>query len=102
MIKISLNKDKIRFINLHKSFFAELSNTSCDIDDKKVSIYENSNQNLDPASIELKIIDDSYQIYFWDGYSLADKHSTDNYDEALSQFKKFAKRLSKNLRRFSD
>lgn len=102
MIKTSLNNDKIRFINLHKSFFAELNNTSCDILENKVSIYENSNQNLDPASIELKIKDDSYQVYFWDGYSLADKHTTDNYDEALSKFKKFAKRLSKNLRRFSE
>jgi len=101
MTKTSLNDDKIRFINLHKSFFSELKNTSCDIFENKVSIYENSNQDLDPACVELKITDDSYQIYFWDGYSLADKHSTDNYDEALSQFKKFAKRLSKNLRRFS-
>ena len=102
MIKTSLNKDKIRFINLHKSFFAELNNTSCDIDDNNVSIYENSNKNLDPASIELKITDSFYKVYFWDGYSLADMLKTDNYDEALSQFKKFAKKLSKNLRRFSD
>ena len=64
MIKISLNTDKISFIHLHKSFFAELINTSCDIYANKFSIYENSNQNLDPASIELKIIDGSYQIYF--------------------------------------
>ena len=42
MTKTSINKDKIKFHNLHKSFFSELKNTSCDITHNHVIIYDNS------------------------------------------------------------
>lgn len=53
MIKISINKDKIKFNNLHKSLFSELENTACVIEEDRVTIYESSNQNPDPASVEI-------------------------------------------------
>ncbi len=100
MTKISLNRDKIKFYNLHKSFFSELKNTSCDIFVDQVIIYEDSKKNSDPACVELKIKENFYEVYFWDGYSLADKFITEDYDKALLQFKKFSKKLARNLRRF--
>lgn len=100
MIKISINKDKIKFNNLHKSLFSEFENTVCLIEENKVIIYESSNQNPDPASVELIIKEDLYLIYYWDGYSLADKFTSNNYEEALLQFKKFSKKLAKNLKKY--
>lgn len=100
MTKINLNKDEIKFNNLYKSFFSDVNNVSCDVSDLNVIIYENSNNNPDPACVELKIESSSFLIYFWDGYSLADKFTESNYNEALKVFKKFAKKLAKNLKRF--
>ena len=71
------------------------------ISDTKVLIYESSSINPDPASVQIEISASSYVIYYWDGYSLAEKIDTDSYSKALIQFKKFAKKLAKNLKRFS-
>ena len=101
MIKTNISEDKIKFYNLHKSFFSNLDNTSCKVFDNKVIIFENSNENADPASVELEIKkDDIYSIYYWDGYALADNFQTKDYNSALKQFKKYAKKLAKNLRRY--
>ena len=100
MTKISINKDRIKFHNLHKSFFSELKNTSCDVYEDKVIIYEDSMQNSDPACVELKAKEGLYEVYFWDGYSLADKFTSQDYEKSLLQFKKFSKKLARNLRRF--
>ena len=78
MIKTNISKDKIKFENLHKSFFNDL-NTTCSIADQKVAITN---------------------ISFWDGYSLAERFDYVSYESALTQFKKSAKKLAKNLRRF--
>ena len=93
MTKTNISEDKLKFINLHKSYFSELENT--------VLIYESSSINPDPASVQIEISASSYVIYYWDGYSLAEKIDTDSYSKALIQFKKFAKKLAKNLKRFS-
>ena len=50
MTKTNISEDKIKFINLHKSFFNDLNNTSCEVSDNKVIIFENSNENSDPAN----------------------------------------------------
>ena len=101
MTKTNISEDKIKFINLHKSFFNDLNNTSCEVSDNKVTIFENSNENADPASVELEIKNDGlFSIYYWDGYSLADRYQTIDYNSAMKQYKKFAKKLAKNLRRY--
>ena len=100
MTKTSINKDKIKFHNLHKSFFSELKNTSCDITHNHVIIYDNSKKNSDPACVELRIKDHLYEVYFWDGYSLADKLTIDDYEKALLQFKKYSKKLARNLSKY--
>jgi len=101
MIKTNISEDKIKFYNLHKSFFNDLDNTSCEVFDNKVIIFENSNENADPASVEMELKEDNiYSIYYWDGYSLADRLQTTDYNFAIRQFKKFTKKLAKNLRRY--
>ena len=101
MIKTNISEDKIKFYNLHKSFFNDLNNTSCEVSDNKVIIFENSNENSDPASVELELKNDNlYSIHYWDGYSLADSYQTSDYDSAIKQYKRFAKKLAKNLRRY--
>ena len=55
---------------------------------------------LAKQEIELELKNEKYIVYFWDGYSLAETYETINYDDALSKYKKFAKKLAKNLRRY--
>jgi len=100
MTKTNINKDQIKFENLHKSFFSDIKNTSCLISSDSVVIQSDSKSNSDPASVELSFKDDNYLIYFWDGYSLAEKTTVQSYENALVVFKKFAKKLAKNLRRY--
>ena len=100
MTKTNINKDQIKFENLHKSFFSDIKNTSCLISSDSVVIQSDSKSNTDPASVELIFKDDNYLIYFWDGYSLAEKTNVQSYENALVVFKKFAKKLAKNLRRY--
>ena len=100
MTKTNINKDQIKFENLHKSFFSDIKNTSCLISSDSVVIQADSKSNSDPASVELSFKDDNYLIYFWDGYSLAEKTTLQSYESALVVFKKFAKKLAKNLRRY--
>ena len=100
MTKTNINKDQIKFENLHKSFFSDIKNTSCLILSDSVVIQADSKSNPDPASVELSLKDDNYLIYFWDGYSLAEKTTVQRYENALVVFKKFAKKLAKNLRRY--
>ena len=100
MTKTNINKDQIKFENLHKSFFSDIKNTSCLISSDSVVIHADSKNNSDPASVELSFKDGNYLIYFWDGYSLAEKTTVKSYENALGVFKKFAKKLAKNLRRY--
>ena len=100
MTKTNINKDQIKFENLHKSFFSDIKNTSCLISSDSVVIQADSKSNSDPAAVELSFRDDNYLIYFWDGYSLAEKTTVKSYENALVEFKKFAKKLAKNLRRY--
>ena len=100
MTKTNINKDQIKFENLHKSFFSDIKNTSCLISSDSVVIQADSKSNSDPAAVELSFKDDNYLIYFWDGYSLAEKTTVKSYENALVVFKKFAKKLAKNLRRY--
>ena len=100
MTKTNINKDQIKFENLYKSFFSDIKSTSFLISSDSVVIQSDSKSNSDPASVELSFKDDNYLIYFWDGYSLAEKTTVQSYENALVVFKKFAKKLAKNLRRY--
>ena len=99
MIIQNIEKDKIKFENLYKSFFADLKNTTIKIFNEKIIISEISNINPDPATVELEFRSEEYYVSFWDGYSLAETFETQSYKDALSKYKKYAKKMAKNLRR---
>ena len=67
---------------------------------RKDILFDIDVKNEDPASVELEVKIDKFYISFWDGYSLAERFDFSSYERALTQFKKSAKRLAKNLRRF--
>ena len=74
MTNQNIEKDKIKFENLFKSFFADLPNTSICISNNKIVIQEVSDENSDPASVDLELKNEKYVVYFWDGYSLAETY----------------------------
>jgi len=82
MTKTNINKDQIKFENLYKSFFSDIKNTSFLISSDSVVNQSDSKSNSDPASVELSFKDDNYLIYFWDGYSLAEKTTVQSYENA--------------------
>ena len=100
MTNQNIERDKIKFKNLYKSFFSDLLQTGIKISSDQVSIFEKSDDNSDPASVELQYKSDTYLVAFWDGYSLAETFETQHYNDALSKYKKYAKKLAKNLRRY--
>jgi len=100
MINQNIENDKIKFTNLFKSFFSDLNNTQLIFDDEKVSIIEINEENSDPASVELEFRNEVFILDYWDGYSLAEQITFENYNEAKLYFKKFSKKMAKNLRRF--
>ena len=71
MTNQNIERDKIKFKNLYKSFFSDLLQTGIEISNNQVSIFEKSDDNSDPASVELQCKSDTYLVSFWDGYSLA-------------------------------
>ena len=100
MTNQNIENDKIKFQNLYKSFFTDLKNTSIEINTDKVSITEISATNSDPAAVELEYKQEQFCVSFWDGYSLAEIYETKHYKDAITKYKKFAKKLAKNLRRY--
>ena len=53
MTNQNIERDKIKFTNLYKSFFSDLLQTEIEITNDQVSIFVKSDDNSDPASVEL-------------------------------------------------
>ena len=102
MTKTNLKANHIRIENLYKSMFSEVKNTSIDLRDDKVEITHLNEQNQDPAIIELSETKFGYIISYWDGYSLSETEESNDIMKALKIFKKYAKKMAKNLKKFSD
>ena len=102
MTKTNLKANHIRIENLYKSMFSEVKNTSIDLRDDKVEIIHLNEQNQDPAIIELSETKFGYIISYWDGYSLSETEESSDIMKALKIFKKYAKKMAKNLKKFSD
>ena len=96
-----LEGNLIKVENLYKSIFTEVGNTSIELSNKLVSIRHEDDTNVDAASLEISEIEDGYTISYWDGYSLAEKIDEKDLHHALKIFKRLAKKLAKNLQRFS-
>ena len=102
MTKTNLKANHIRIENLYKSMFSEVKNTSIDIRDDKVEIIHLNEQNQDPSIIELSETKICYVISYWDGYSLSENEESGDIMKALKIFKRYAKKMAKNLKKFSD
>ena len=102
MTKTNLKANHIRIENLYKSMFSEVKDTVIDLRDDKIEIIHLNNQNQDPAIIELTETKFGYTISYWDGYSLSEIEESSNLIRALKIFKRYAKKMAKNLKKFSD
>ena len=101
MINTNIKNSSIRIENLFKSIFSNISNTTIHFTDNSVIIRHSDATNIDSASIEIIEINNSYRISYWDGYSLAEEESEKDLNKALKVFKRYAKKLAKNLLRYS-
>ena len=102
MTKTNLKANYIRIENLYKSMFSEVKHTSIDLRDDKIEIMHLDEKNQDPAIIELSETKIGYVISYWDGYSLSETEESDDILNALKIFKRYAKKMAKNLKKFSD
>ena len=82
--------------------FSEIKHTSIDLRDDKVEITHLNEQNQDPANIELSETKFGYIISYWDGYSLSETEESADIMKVLKIFKRYAKKMAKNLKKFSD
>jgi len=101
MTKTNLKANHIKIENLFKSMFSEVQNTSIDLKDDRVEIMHLDEENQDSANIELSETKSGYIISYWDGYSLSENEESGNLTKALKIFKRYAKKMAKNLKRFS-
>ena len=101
MINTNIKNSHQRIENLFRSIFADVSNTSISLNDESVIIEHKDQSNPDAASIEIIKIEEIYKVSYWDGYSLAEDESEKNLNKALKIFKRFSKKMAKNLIRFS-
>ena len=102
MIKINLKANHIKIENLYKSMFSDVSNTSLNFQDDRVEIVHTDKNNQDPAIIDLQETELGYVINYWDGYSLSETEETIDLIKALKIYKRYAKKMAKNLKRYSD
>ena len=101
MTKTNLKANHIRIENLYKSMFSEVKHTSIDLRDDKIEIMHLDEKNQDPAIIELSETKIGYVISYWDGYSLSETEESYDILKALKIFKRYAKKMAKNLKKFS-
>ena len=101
MTKTNIKANHIKIENLYKSTFSEIKQTSLSLSDEKVEIIHLDYKNQDPAIVDLSETKFGYVIGYWDGYSLSEIEESSDLENALKIFKKYAKKMSKNLKRFS-
>jgi hypothetical protein len=102
MTKTNLKINRIRIENLYKSMFSDLKNTSINFKDDRIEILHLDKSNQDAAIIDLQETEQGYIINYWDGYSLSETEETRDATKALKIFKRYAKKMAKNLKRYSD
>jgi hypothetical protein len=101
MISTNIKSSHFKIENLFKSIFSDIPNTSIILNDTSVIIHHEDEANSDAASIEISEIGNTYKITYWDGYSLAEEEESNNLVKSLKIFKRYSKKLAKNLIRFN-
>ena len=102
MINTSIENSQIKIENLYKSIFSDTPNTNFIFKSDYVSISHIDSSNSDPAIIEIIEQEEHYKVSYWDGYSLAEVIYEKDLVKALKLFKRFARKLSKNLKKSWD
>ena len=101
MTKTNLKANHIRIENLYKSMFPEINNTSIELRDDFIEIKHLDKDNQDSANIEISETKEGFIVTYWDGYSLSEIEESKELPAALKIFKKYAKKMAKNLKRYS-
>ena len=101
MTKTNLKANHIRIENLYKSMFSEIENTCFKYTNNHIEIAHIDSNNQDAALVEITETESKYIISYWDGYSLSEIEECDDVIKAQKIFKRYAKKMAKNLKRFS-
>ena len=101
MTKTNIKANHIKIENLYKSMFSEIKQTSLNLSDEKVEIIHLDDKNQDPAIVDLYETKFGYVVGYWDGYSLSEIEESSDLIKALKIFKRYAKKMAKNLKRYS-
>ena len=101
MTKTNIKANHIKIENLYKSMFSEIKQTSLNLSDEKVEIIHLDDKIQDPAKVDLSETKFGYVIGYWDGYSLSEIEESSDLMKALRIFKRYAKKMAKNLKRYS-
>ena len=85
-----------RIENQIKSYFTNLEKINFIIDES-VKILVIDENNVDPPSIEIKQIKESYELHFWDGYSQSEVVENLKEREITKSLRRFLKKINKYL-----
>ena len=102
MINTNIKNSRIRIENLFKSIYLNIPKTSILFEENSVIIKHHDDINIDSASIEICENDNDYKICYWDGYSLEEEEVQRDLNKALKVFKRYAKKLAKNITRYRE
>ena len=102
MINTNFESKRRRFEGLYQSIFSDIPNTNFIFKSDYVAISHIDLSNSDPALIEIIEEKKNFKVSYWDGYSLAEIIYEEDLIKALKLFKRFARKLSKNLKRSWD
>ena len=102
MINTNIESNRRRFEGLYQSIFSDIPNTNFIFESDYVAISHIDSSNSDPALVEIIEQDKKFKVSYWDGYSLAEIVYEEDIHKALKLFKRYARKLSKNLKKSWD
>ena len=102
MINTNIESNRRRFEGLYQSIFSDIPNTNFIFKSDYVAISHADLSNSDPALIEIFEEKKNFKVSYWDGYSLAEIIYEEDLIKALKLIKRFARKLSKNLKKSWD
>jgi len=102
MININIESNRRRVEGLYQSIFSDIPNTNFIFESDYVAISHIDSSNSDPALVEIIEQDKKFKVSYWDGYSLAEIVYEEDIHKALKLFKRYARKLSKNLKKSWD
>jgi len=85
-----------RIENQIKSYFGNLEKINITINEN-IGILVIDENNVDPPSIEIKQINESYELHFWDGYSQSEVVENLREKEVTKSLRRFLKKINKYL-----